>query len=225
MQSNRIKRERGHGIGSTGGATATSGATGAGNVGRAGDGVAAAFDISSRCGADVEPDPPDMAQTMWRRRNLFFGDEGLYLFQVSQKTVVTVPKHLPLGLRRLYSIMAPATYEFTSFRAMQDATHVPPCPRSDAAAASDPWLPPGKNKSHAATRIPSRKDREAAAARLAEEERSRVAAALYGTECAFGRLESRIERVTNEYEQHVLAATAASILVTKRLQQLGVAVV
>ena len=121
--------------------------------------------------------------------------------------------------------MAPATYEFTSFRAMQDATHVPPCPRSDAAAASDPWLPPGKNKSHAATRIPSRKDREAAAARLAEEERSRVAAALYGTECAFGRLESRIERVTNEYEQHVLAATAASILVTKRLQQLGVAVV
>lgn len=120
--------------------------------------------------------------------------------------------------------------EFTSFRAMSDATQPSPRPLSAAAgtlsSAAEPWVPPGKNKSHLVSRgLPSRREKDAAAVVEARSEaaaeRSAVAASLDAAEDAFDRMEHTLDLVTADYEKLIVASTATSVLVSKRLQQLG----
>ena len=117
--------------------------------------------------------------------------------------------------------MPAPSYEFASFRAMNDHLHNDGRPKS----AGETWVPTGKGKFHHRSRgLPSRKEKEAAAVTAAHEEaafeRHGVAARLDDADAAFNRLESTIEDVVREYEEHVIAATAASVLVAKRLSEL-----
>jgi hypothetical protein len=127
-----------------------------------------------------------------------------------------------------------STYEFSSFRAMSDAVQPPRSPSSAAAhhnsrvhfAAPEPWVPSGPNQSHLRARgLPSRIEREAAAEYAARAEaaadRDSTSLRLDCAEVAFGRLEESIGRLSAEYQQHCVAATAATVLVQKRLAQLG----
>ena len=55
-----------------------------------------------------------------------------------------------------------------------------------------------------------------------EVEREGVETKLSGTEAAFDRLEATLRSTEAEYEAHVLSASAASVLIAKRLAMLGV---
>ena len=119
----------------------------------------------------------------------------------------------------------PATYEFSSFRAEND--HTRSAPRPSSTPREGPWLPPGGNKAHLRTRgLPSAAQREAAAVAAAHSEaaaeREEVSAHLSSAESGFARLEDTLESFVHDYEQHVIAASAAAVLVQTKLRELGV---
>ena len=114
--------------------------------------------------------------------------------------------------------------EFASFRAMNDSPRNKIRPPS---AAQDPWLPPGKNRTHQRMLgLPSRQEIESAAVEAAQSEaaaqRSAVAARLTSAEAAFDRLEDQLNEVLRNYEKHVISASASAVLVAKKLSELGV---
>ena len=114
-----------------------------------------------------------------------------------------------------------STYEFSSFRAMNDHLHNAPAIRG---RKPEPWLPAGPNPSHFRTLGLSSKEEVAAIATKSQEEveREGVETKLSGTEAAFDRLEAALRSTEAEYEAHVLSASAASVLIAKRLAMLGV---
>ena len=52
--------------------------------------------------------------------------------------------------------------------------------------------------------------------------RDSVLTRLESAESAFDRLEDTLDAVLEEYQQHVVTASAASVLLQKRLRELGV---
>ena len=119
--------------------------------------------------------------------------------------------------------MPKASYEFSSFRAANDHRHNDSRP---AFKGDHAWLPNGQNVTHQRTKgLPTRAERESAEAAsvraAAAAERDGVATALEGADEAFTRLEAKLDEVVRDYEEHVISATAASVLVTKRLRELG----
>lgn len=121
--------------------------------------------------------------------------------------------------------MPRATYEFSSFRALLDHRHNDV--RPGTAPSSEPWLPPGTNKSHQRTRgLPSPRERESAAVAAvrseAAAERHSVDDRLASVEDAFGRLDHRIDDLVRDYEKHVISASAAAVLLQQKLSELGV---
>ena len=127
----------------------------------------------------------------------------------------------------------PASHEFSSFRAISESRHrssdIRPTSaggRGAATKSAEPWLPNGPNKNHQRSRgLPSKLEREAAANATARSEAAAevhgVGVRLEGAETAMSRLERTLDRVVASYEQHVVHATASSVLLAKRLGELG----
>ena len=93
-----------------------------------------------------------------------------------------------------------------------------------------PWVPSGPSQQHQHCKgIPSRQEQESArraaeAARAAATEReARLSARLDDADAAMSKLESTIEGVVADFEAHVIGATSASVLIQKRLEELGLA--
>ena len=121
--------------------------------------------------------------------------------------------------------MPRATMEFESIRAMNDHRHNHVRPTS--AGNAEPWVPGGPKKSHnvKARGIPTKREEVAVAAARVEEAtmiRDSVLTRLESAEIAFDRLEDTLDAVLEEYQQHVVTASAASVLLQKRLRELGV---
>ena len=127
----------------------------------------------------------------------------------------------------------PAAYEFSSFRAVSEhrtrSNDLRPTSgggRGVTAKATEPWLPNGANPTHQRSRgLPSKLERESAAnAKIRSEAAAEVQGVgvwLEGAETAMSRLERTLDRVVASYEQHVVNATASSVLLAKRLGELG----
>jgi hypothetical protein len=120
--------------------------------------------------------------------------------------------------------MPTRSYEFTSFRSTLDAQHN--SPRVTPSKAT-PWVPGGVSKQHAHARgLPLKQEEavkavEAAAKAAAAEERAATEARLDATVAVFDRFDARLEKVVSAVEEHMIGATAANVLIAKRLRQLG----
>ena len=117
-----------------------------------------------------------------------------------------------------------STYEFASFRSTLDAHHN--SPRATPSYKATPWVPGGVGKQHAHARgLPSKQDEAAkaveAAKAAAAEERAATEERIAATAAVFDRFDARLEKVVSAVEEHMIGATAANVLIAKRLRQLG----
>jgi hypothetical protein len=121
-----------------------------------------------------------------------------------------------------HSGMPAPSYEFHSFAAAAERQPALRASARGAGSSSDrPWLPNGPGTQHQRTKgIPSQHDRlsKSAAADLA-----RLNSACDSAEETMERLDQRLDHVISTFEAHVLSATAASVLINKRLAMLGLA--
>ena len=114
-------------------------------------------------------------------------------------------------------------YEFDSFRAIAAAT-----PR-ESCHAERAWVPNGPGKQHLRSKgMPSQAERKNAALQVAlkaaEDSQNSLESRLRVAEDAFDCLDTRVERVVAAFEGHVMEATAAHVLIAKRLHALGVSI-
>lgn len=117
-----------------------------------------------------------------------------------------------------------ASYEFSSFRSSLDAAHN--SPRSTPSYKATPWVPGGVGKKHIHTKgLPSAKEREFQAVSAVKDQHAKERESLHGrldaTTAAFDRFDARFDKVASQIEEHMIGASAAGVLVQKRLEQLG----
>lgn len=120
----------------------------------------------------------------------------------------------------------PSTFEYSSFTAMaeQRPKHQPRC-AGGSAAVQPPWLPNGPSKQHQRSKgLPSRQEVEAVGQERVRHaaENEVVSERLSAAESAMQRLEVRLDGLVTCFEAHVVSATAAQVLIAKRLAALGV---
>ena len=118
----------------------------------------------------------------------------------------------------------PSTMEFSSFTAMAEQRPAQPS-RAAGAAVQPPWLPNGPSKQHQRSKgLPSRQEVDAVGQERMRHaaENDVVAEQLTAAESAMDRLESRLDGFVESFEAHVVSATAAQVLIAKRLAALGV---
>ena len=120
----------------------------------------------------------------------------------------------------------PSTFEYSSFTAMaeQRPKHQPRC-AGGSAAVQPPWLPNGPSKQHQRSKgLPSRQEVEAVGHERVRHaaENEAVSERLSAAESAMQRLEERLDGLVDCFEAHVVSATAAQLLIAKRLAALGV---
>ena len=125
-----------------------------------------------------------------------------------------------------YSLHMPSTFEYSSFTAMaeQRPKHQPRC-AGGSAAVQPPWLPNGPSKQHQRSKgLPSRQEVEAVGQERVRHaaENEVVSERLSAAESAMQRLEVRLDGLVTCFEAHVVSATAAQVLIAKRLAALGV---
>ena len=116
--------------------------------------------------------------------------------------------------------------EFQSFAAMAEHKHPRDAKNSPRSQDATPWVPGGMSAQHAHTKLgTTQREREAAAVEAARAEhaveRDTLSDRLAGVETSMGRLEAQLDAVTTDFEQHVVSATAAHVLVAQRLRELG----
>lgn len=112
--------------------------------------------------------------------------------------------------------------EFSTFTAMASERGEAARPAS-ASRSSVPWVPNGRGAHHHRTRgLPSKAEREASAGKdAAAADHASLCSNVDAAEHAMQRLEHRLDGFAAEFEQHVISSTAASVLVAKRLRELG----
>ena len=125
-----------------------------------------------------------------------------------------------------YSLHMPSTFEYSSFTAMaeQRPKYQPRC-AGGSAAVQPPWLPNGPSKQHQRSKgLPSRQEVEAVGQERVRHaaENEVVSERLSAAESAMQRLEVRLDGLVTCFEAHVVSATAAQVLIAKRLAALGV---
>lgn len=118
--------------------------------------------------------------------------------------------------------MRRATYEIESFTGMVNHGGSPSCGRS---TGLKPWLPNGPSRQHLRFKRDASQEQEAC-----ERERERETAVQRGAlmhsqldaaEAAMHRLEANLDGVVADFEAHVISAASSSVLVLKRLQDMG----
>lgn len=122
------------------------------------------------------------------------------------------------------AIVQMATFEFTSFTAMAERER--PRYSAGAAAVQPPWVPNGPSKQHQRSKgIPSRQELEAVGHERARHvaENDVLHSRLEGCAIAMDHLDDKIDGVVNEFEAHIISATANQVLIANRLAALGVA--
>ena len=116
----------------------------------------------------------------------------------------------------------PATMEFASSTAYAEKR---PTPRpTSAAAMATPWVPPGPSRHHKAPTLPSKAELAEQAMRAeaaAADEAARLGVHVDAAESAMTRLEGSLDGMVAVVEEHILSASAANVLVSKRLGELG----
>ena len=119
--------------------------------------------------------------------------------------------------------MPTASYEFTSFRAALDSHQN--SPRAKPGKSAAPWVPGGVGEKHIKSRgLPSKPEKEAAAVEAARADAAAEREALHerldATSASMDKFDARLSSIVEDFEEHMVASTAASVLVAKRLGQL-----
>lgn len=122
-----------------------------------------------------------------------------------------------------------ASYEFTSFKAMLESPRAPR-PNKEAgvpsSTTSKPWVPVTRAQSfNKAQGLPAQ-EKEAlilSAKVAADTERATLSTGLDDAEAAVAKLESKLSAFKNDFEQHIIGQQAASVLINRRLVELGLA--
>jgi hypothetical protein len=178
----------------------------------------------------VHIDPTPQARTSARRHG-----SGRALGRGGERVAIQRRGPLPVSLRAdgkgefpRPPRRMPRTMEFQSFREMVEHRH-PVEKRSPNARKTSPWVPSGLSEHHLHAKGQTKLEREASlvdaarseAAAEAASERDLLSQRLTSTEQHMGRLEASLDAVVSDVEEHIVASTAASVLVAKRLAELG----